>query len=266
VALRTSVIVDTAGAAGCTYVNRCSTARRLCTTKQPPIRDGGTLAGMRGSTPLRPASDVEGLLASTGGDSALMRYRRTSTIFSQGDRSEDVMYLRTGRVTLTVRSDAGREGVVATLGPGQFFGESCLAGQSTRTTTATTMAASSVRVIDATTMKGLLQREPRLAAHFIAHMLTRNIRIEQDLLAHLFNVGSAETRLARILLRLADYGTTPTPVRRGPKLSHERLAQLTGTSRARVDTIMRKFQRRGFITQGDEMQVHPTLISIILDD
>jgi CRP/FNR family cyclic AMP-dependent transcriptional regulator len=215
---------------------------------------------------MRPANDVEALLTSTGGVSALMQYRRTSTIFSQGDRSEGVMYLLTGRVTLTVRSDAGREGVVATLGPGQFFGESCLAGQSTRTTTAATTAASSVRVIETATMKHLLQREPRLADHFIAHMLARNIRIEQDLLAHLFNLDSTEKRLARTLLRLADYPKAPTPVRRGPKLSHERLAQLVGTTRVRVDALMRKFRRLGFITPGHEMQVHPTLISIVLDD
>ena len=215
---------------------------------------------------MRPAIDVETLLTSTGNVSALMQYRRTSTIFLQGDRSEGVMYLRTGRVVLTVRSDAGREGVVATLGPGQFFGESCLAGQSTRTTTAATTAASSVRVIEMATMTHLLQREPRLADHFIAHILARNIRIEQDLLTHLFNLHSTEKRLARILLRLAGYARAPTPVRRGPKLSHERLAQLVGTKRARVDTLMRKFQRLGFITQGHDMQVHPTLISIILDD
>jgi CRP-like cAMP-binding protein len=215
---------------------------------------------------MRPATDVEALLTSSGGDSAVMQYRRTSTIFSQGDQCEGVMYLRTGRVTLTVRSDVGREGVVARLGPGQFFGESCLASQSTRTTTATTTAASSVRVIETATMKHLLQREPRLADHFIAHMLARNIRIEQDLLDHCFNLDSTEKRLARILLRLADYGTAPAPARRGPALSHERLAQLVGTRRARVDTLMRKFERLGFVTQGHDMKVHHTLIGIVLDD
>jgi CRP/FNR family transcriptional regulator, cyclic AMP receptor protein len=224
---------------------------------------------MRRSTPVRHAIDVEALLTSSAGVSAATQYRRTSTIFSQGDPCEGVMYLRTGRVILTARSNAGREGVVATLGPGQFFGESCLAGQSTRTTTATTTAASSVRVIDTATMTDLLQREPTLADHFIAHMLARNIRIEQDLLGHLFHLDSTEKRLARILLRLADYGTAPTParrVRRGPKLSHARLAQLVGTRRARVDALMLKFQRRGFIKEGQHITVHPTLISVVLDD
>jgi CRP/FNR family transcriptional regulator, cyclic AMP receptor protein len=162
---------------------------------------------MRRSMPREPTSDVEALLTSTGSDSALIQYRRTATIFSQGDQCEGVMYLRTGRVILTVRSDAGRDAVVAKLEPGQFFGESCLAGRTTRTTTATTTTACSVRVIPTVTMKRLLQRERRLADHFIAHTLARNIRIEQDLLAHLFNLDSTEQRLARTLLRLAGYGT-----------------------------------------------------------
>jgi CRP/FNR family transcriptional regulator, cyclic AMP receptor protein len=230
----------------------------------------GTISGsMRRSTPVRLAIDVEALLTSSGGVSAVKKYRPTSTIFSQGDPCEGVMYLRTGRVVLTVRSDAGREGVVAKLGPGQFFGEGCLTERPTRTTTATTTAASSVHVIETATMKDLLRREPRLADHFIAHMLATNIRIEKDLLGHLFNLDSTEKRLARILLRLADYGTAPTPVRRvrrAPKLSHARLAQLVGTRRARVDALMLKFQRLGFITEGRDMTVHPTLISVVLDD
>lgn len=119
--------------------------------------------------PREPPSDVEALLTSTGSDSALIQYRRTATIFSQGDQCEGVMYLRTGRVILTVRSDAGRDAVVAKLGPGQFFGESCLAGRTTRTTTATTTTACSVRVIPTVTMKRLLQRERLLADHFRAH-------------------------------------------------------------------------------------------------
>jgi CRP-like cAMP-binding protein len=214
----------------------------------------------------RPTSDVEALLISAGSDSAPIQYRRTATIFSQGDQCEGVMYLRTGRVNLTVRSDAGRDAVVAKLGPGQFFGESCLAGRTRRTTTATTTTACSVRVIPTVTMKRLLQRERRLADHFIAHTLARNIRIEQDLLGHLFNLDSTEQRLARALLRLAGYGTVDAPVRRGPTLSHERLAHLAGTTRARVDVLMREFQRLGFITEGRDTRVHPMLISVVLDD
>jgi CRP/FNR family cyclic AMP-dependent transcriptional regulator len=114
-------------------------------------------------------------------------------------------------------------------------------------------------------MKRLLQHERTLTDHFIAHMLARNIRIEQDLLDHVFNIDSTEKRLARTLLRLADYGAR-APVRSGPNLSHDRLAELVGTTRARVDALMGKFRRLGFITQGDDTQVQPTLVNVVLDD
>lgn len=223
---------------------------------------------MRRLTATRPTIDIDALLMSSGAAGAVTTYRRTATIFSQGDPSASVMYLRSGRVLLTARSDAGRECVVARLEAGQFFGESCLAGRSTRATTATTSTTCSVRVIETATMKRLLQDERTLTGHFIAHMLARNIRIERDLLDHVFNIDSTEKRLARTLLRLANYGTAraPAPVRSGTKLSHDRLAELVGTTRARIDALMWKFQRLRFITEGDDMQVHPTLVNVVLDD
>lgn len=221
---------------------------------------------MRRSAPTQAKTDLEPLLTSSGVVTPVVQYGRTATVFSQGERCSGVMYLRRGRVILTVRSDAGREGVVAKVGPGQFFGEGCLAGRSTRTATATATTASSVRLIATATMRHLLRREPRLADHFIAHMLARNIRIEQDLLDHVFSLDSTERRLARTLLRLGDNGMTRTRVRRVPKISHERLAQLVGTTRARVDALMDRFQRLGFITQDGDTHVHPTLVSIVLDD
>ena len=221
---------------------------------------------MRRSTPVRPTIDLDALLISSGAAGAATRYRRTATIFSQGDPCASVMYLRSGRVILTARSEAGRECVVAKLGPGQFFGESCLAGRSTRSTTATASATCFVRVIETATMKRLLQHERTLTEHFIAHMLARNIRIERDVLDHVFNMDSTEKRLARTLLRLANYGTARAPVRSGTTLSHDRLAELVGTTRSRVDALMRKFQRLGFITRGDDTQVHPTLVNVVLDD
>jgi CRP/FNR family transcriptional regulator, cyclic AMP receptor protein len=221
---------------------------------------------MTRSTPKRPAIDLDALLRSAGAASAATRYRRTATIFSQGDPCASVMYLRTGRVILTARSDAGRECVVARLGPGQFLGESCLAGRPTRATTATTSTTCSVVVIDTATMMRLLQHEREFSGHFIAHMLNRNIRIEQDLLAHAFSIDSTEKRLARRLLRLADYGTALPPGRGRLKISRERLAELAGTTRARVDALMQKFQQLGFITQGDDTQVHSTLLNVVLDD
>jgi CRP/FNR family transcriptional regulator, cyclic AMP receptor protein len=221
---------------------------------------------MRRSTTTRTTIDLDALLISSGAAGTETKYRRTVTIFSQGDPCGSVMYLRTGRVILTARSDAGRECVVARLGAGQFFGESCLAGRSTRATTATTSTTCSVRVIETATMKRLLQDERTLTDHFIAHMLARNIRIERDLLDHVFHIDSTEKRLARTLLRLANYGTARAPVRSGTELSHHRLAQLVGTTRARIDALMRKFQRLGFITRGDGTQVHPTLMNVVLDD
>jgi CRP/FNR family transcriptional regulator, cyclic AMP receptor protein len=221
---------------------------------------------MRRSTPTRPTIDLDALLMSSGAAGAVTKYRRTATIFSQGDPCASVMYLRSGRVLLTARSDAGRECIVARLGPGQFFGESCLAGRSTRATTATTSTTCSIRVIETATMKRLLQDERTLTDHFIAHMLARNIRIERDLLDHVFNIDSTEKRLARTLLRLANYGTARAPVRSGTTLSPDRLAELVGTTRARIDALMRKFQRLGFITRGDDTQVHPTLMNVVLDD
>jgi CRP/FNR family cyclic AMP-dependent transcriptional regulator len=221
---------------------------------------------MRRFTPMRPTIDLDALLTSSGAAAAVTKYRRTATIFSQGDPCASVMYLRSGRVRLTVRSDAGRECVVARLGPGQFFGESCLAGRSTRATTATTSTTCSVRVIETATMKRLLQDERTLTDHFIAHMLARNIRIERDLLDHVFNVDSTEKRLARTLLRLANYGTASAPARGRTTLSPDRLAELVGTTRSRIDALMRKFQRLGFITRGDGTQVHPTLMNVVLDD
>jgi CRP/FNR family transcriptional regulator, cyclic AMP receptor protein len=221
---------------------------------------------MRPSAPTQAKADLDPLLTSSGVVTDVVQYGRTATVFSQGERCTGVMYLRRGRVILTVRSDAGREGVVARVGPGQFFGEGCLAGRSTRTATATTTAASSVRVIATATMRHLLQREPRVADHFIAHMLARNIRIEQDLLGHVFSLDSTERRLARTLLRLGHYGMARTRGRRVPKITHERLARLVGTTRARVDTLMNRFQRLGFITQDQDTHVHPTLAKIVLDD
>lgn len=221
---------------------------------------------MRRATATRPAIDIDALLISTGAAGPVKKYRRTATIFSQGDPCTSVMFLRSGRLLLTARSDAGRECVVARLGPGQFFGESCLAGRLKRATTATTSTTCSVRVIATATMKRLLQDERALTDHFIAHMLASNIRIERDLLDRVFDVDSTEKRLARTLLRLANYGTAGAPARSGTKTSHDRLAELVGTTRARIDTLMRKFERLRFITQGDDTQVHATLMNVVLDD
>jgi CRP/FNR family transcriptional regulator, cyclic AMP receptor protein len=223
-------------------------------------------AGVMGSKPTRQTFNAGEFLASSRIATPVVQYRRTETVFSQGDACAAVMYLQKGRVTLTVRSDAGREAVVARLRPGQFFGEGCLAGQAVRTASATATMASTVRVVETATMIRLLRDERGLTDGFIAHVLARNIRIEQDLLDHLFNVESTERRLARTLLVLTEYGTAHTPRTVLPTISQERLAQMVGTTRARVDALMSRFQTLGFITRNGVTQVHSSLVSVVLED
>jgi CRP/FNR family transcriptional regulator, cyclic AMP receptor protein len=219
-----------------------------------------------GSKPTHQTLSAGEFLTSTGIATRVVQYRRTETVFSQGDACASVMYLHKGRVTMTVRSDAGREAVVARLRPGHFFGEACLAGQTVRTASATATTASTVRVVETATMIRLLRDEPALADGFIAHVLARNIRIEQDLLNHFFNVESTERRLARALLLLAEYGTAQTPHTVLPTISQERLARMVGTTRARVDALMSRFEARGFITRNGNTKIHPTLVKIVLED
>jgi CRP/FNR family transcriptional regulator, cyclic AMP receptor protein len=194
----------------------------------------------------------------------VVRYRRAQVVFSQGDAAASVMYLHKGRVTLSVLSKAGKEAVVARLRPGTFFGEGCLAGQSFRTRTATATTPGTVLVVEKATMIRLLHEQRALADRFIAHTLARNSCIEHDLLDRLF--GSSETRLARTLLLLACYGTEDMPQRVLPKVSQETLAQMVGATRARVDALMCKFQKQGYITRSGKTQIHRSLLSVVLRD
>jgi CRP/FNR family transcriptional regulator, cyclic AMP receptor protein len=219
-----------------------------------------------GSKPTRQILNAAAFLTSSGIATRVAQYRRTETIFSQGDACASVMYLQKGRVLLTVRSDAGREAMLASLRPGQFFGEGCLAGQGMRTTSATATAASTVLIVDMTTMTRLLHDKPSLAEDFMAHVLARNIRIEQDLLDHLFNADSTEIRLARTLLRLAEYGTAQTPHTVLPEISQDRLAQMVGSTRAQVDALMSRFQALGLISRNGHTRVHASLVRIVLDE
>jgi CRP/FNR family cyclic AMP-dependent transcriptional regulator len=219
-----------------------------------------------GSKPTRQTLNAGALLTSFGIATRVVRYRRMETVFSQGDASASVMYLQKGRVTLTVRSDVGREAVIARLRPGQFFGEGCLAGQAVRTNSATAAMASTVRVVETATMTRLLHDTPALAEGFMAHVLARNIRIEQDLLDHLFNADSTEIRLARTLLRLAEYGTAQTPHTVLPEISQDRLAQMVGSTRAQVDALMSRFQALGLISRNGHTRVHASLVRIVLDE
>jgi CRP/FNR family transcriptional regulator, cyclic AMP receptor protein len=197
------------------------------------------------------------------GVATIADYKRAEIIFAQGEPSRSVLYIKRGLVQLSVRSRRGREAVVARLGPGEFFGEACLSGQRLRVSSATATASSTIASVARTKMAHLLRTEHRVSSRFIACMLGRNTRAEEDLLMQLFH--STETRLASALLVLAGYGTE-RPLRKLPKIPPGRLAQLAGTSPARVAALMAGFKRRGFIESNGGVAVHRSLLSVVLQD
>ena len=203
-------------------------------------------------------------LDSGGIAGTVVEYRRSDVIFTQGDPCEHVLYIQKGGVKLSVVSNAGREAIVAMLGAGAFFGEACLAGQSHRTASATVTTDSTILLIDKNRMVLMLHNEPALSDRFIAHMLARNIRIEEDLIDQLCN--SSEKRLARTLLLLARYGNEKTPLRGVLPISQETLAEMVGTTRPRVNVLMKKFQRLGFIDYTDGLKVNDSLLTAVLHD
>jgi len=208
--------------------------------------------------------NVQAFLDSAGIARTIVRYREDEAIFTQGDPCEHVLYVQQGAVKLSVLSKSGREAVVAMLGPGDFFGEGCLAGQSIRMGTATATTDSIVLRVDKARMVRLLHRQHAFSDRFIAHMLARNIRIEEDLVDQLFN--SSEKRLARALLLLARYGKHDKPVRAVPPITQATLAEMVGTTRSRVNFFMKKFQRLGFIDYSDGLKVNNSLLTIVLHD
>jgi CRP-like cAMP-binding protein len=210
------------------------------------------------------AFDVRAFLESEGMARQIVSFRRADVVYTQGDPCESVMYIQTGGVKLSVLSKTGREAVVAMLGPGEFFGEGCLAGQPVRMGSATAVMPSTILFVDKESMVALLHKQHALSDRFIAHMLARNIRIEEDLVDQLFN--SSEKRLARTLLLLARYGKHDRPVRDVPPVSQETLADMVGTTRSRVNFFMKKFERLGFITYKDGLKVNNSLLTVILHD
>ena len=212
---------------------------------------------------LEPVFQLQSFLESTRGARRVVQYRRGEVIFSQGDVCEDVRYVQKGAIKLSVVSRVGKEGVVAILAPGDFFGEGALAGQSVRIGTATAVTASSVLIIDKDVMIRLLHDEPTFSDRFIAHMLARNIRFEADLVDHLFN--SSEKRLARTLLLLARYGEAQSH-RTLPKISQETLADMIGATRSRVNFFMNKFRKLGFIEYNGGLKINNSLLSVVLHD
>ena len=207
--------------------------------------------------------DVETYLESTGPARKIVQFRRGEVVFAQGDPGNDIGYLQKGAIKLSVLSRIGKEAVVAMLAPGDFFGEGALAGQSVRIGTATAAVPSSVLFIEKGAMVELLHEEPTFSDRFINYMLTRNIRIEADLVDQLFN--SSEKRLARTLLLLARYGEA-NPQRKLPKISQETLAEMIGATRSRVNFFMNKFRKLGLIEYNGGLKINASLLSIVLHD
>ncbi len=213
----------------------------------------------------RPAPfDVQSFLESAGLARKIVRFEANEVIFTQGDPCDHVFYIQAGDVKLSVSSKAGREAVVAMLRTGEFFGEGCLAGQPVRMGAATAASPSSILLVDKQRMVRLLHAKHALSDRFIAHMLARNIRIEEDLIDQLFN--SSEKRLARTLLLLARYGKPDKPVRAVPPISQATLAEMVGTTRSRVNFFMKKFQRLGFIDYKNGLKVNNSLLTVVLHE
>lgn len=221
-------------------------------------------APSRMQTNKKPTFDAQVFLDSAGVARKIVEFPKKSTVFAQGDPANAVMYIQQGRVKLSVVNGVGKEAVVAVLGPGDFFGEGCLAAQPIRIGAATTTMPTTVLVIDKNEMIRVLHAEHEFSDRFISYMLTRNIRVEADLVDQLFN--STEKRLARALLLLARYGKDDKPQRVLPKISQETLADTIGTTRSRVNLFMNKFKKMGFITYNDGLQINSSLLSVVLHD
>ena len=209
--------------------------------------------------------DAQAFLDSAGLAREIVTYRRSEAIFSQGEAGDSVIYIQKGGVKVSVVSQAGREAIVAMLGPGDFCGEGGLAGQSVRMATATALTPTTALVIGKDEMVRVLHAEHTLSDRFIAFMLSRNVRIEEDLIDQLFN--SSEKRLARALLLLARYGMQDRPHRVLPRISQARLADMVGTTRSRVSVFLKKFRRLGFIEGGAAgITVNNSLLNVVLHD
>ncbi|MHB8616538.1 MAG: Crp/Fnr family transcriptional regulator [Candidatus Acidiferrales bacterium] len=208
--------------------------------------------------------DVQTFLDSAGVSKKVVEFRKKATVFAQGDPAKTVMYIQQGNVKLSVVNGIGKEAVVAVLGPGDFFGEGCLAGQPMRMGTATAITPATLLVIDKSEMNHVLHDEHEFSDRFISHMLGRNIRIEADLVDQLFN--STEKRLARALLLLARYGKEDQPQKVLPNVSQETLAEMIGTTRPRVNLFMNKFKKMGFIKYNGGLHISRSLLSVVLHE
>ncbi len=211
-----------------------------------------------------PAFDPKIFLAKTDGGRTLSKYRMNETLFAQGEPADSVFYVQRGKIKVTVNSSQGKEAVVAILGPDEFCGEGCLAGQPRRMATATAMTDCEIMRVEKAAMIRVLHDEPTFSEMFVAHLLARTIRVEEDLVDQLFN--SSEKRLARALLLLANFGKEGKPEPIIAKVSQETLAEMIGTTRSRASHFMNKFRQLGFIEYNGALKVHSSLLSVVLHD
>jgi CRP/FNR family transcriptional regulator, cyclic AMP receptor protein len=208
--------------------------------------------------------DPKLFLDKIGAGRTTVSYNRNEVVFSQGDAANAVFYIQKGKVKLTVVSTRGKEAVVAILGVGEFFGEGCMAGQTQRMATASTMGECTAMKLEKARMIQMLHEEPAFSELFVAHLLARTIRIEEDLVDQLFN--SSEKRLARVLFLLAKFGKEGVPETAIAAISQETLAEMIGTTRSRVSFFMNKFRKLGFIEYNGELKVHSSLLNVVLHD
>ena len=212
----------------------------------------------------KPIFDPEAFLATVSRGRTMAEYRKNGVVFQQASPADAVFYIQKGRIKITVASKQGKEAVVAILGTGEFFGEGCLIGQPLRLSTAKAMSDSEVMRVDKAEMTRVLHAEPAFGEMFIAHLLTRNSRVEEDLVDQLFN--SSEKRLARTLLLLANFGKEGGPQPIMTPISQETLADIIGTTQSRVSHFMNKFRKLGFISYNGHLEVHSSLLSVVLRD
>ena len=212
----------------------------------------------------KPPFKVDTFLSTVNGGRTISKYRKDQPVYSQEDPADAVFYIQSGKVKVCVTSEQGKEAVVALHGTGDFFGQGCLTGQSLRLATVSAMTDCTIMRLDKAAIVRVLAEEPKFAEKFMAHLLARNARVEEDLVDQLFN--SSEKRLARALLLLANFGKEGRPEPVITNISQETLAEIVGTTRSRVSTFMNKFRKLGFIEYNGHLQVHNSLLNVVLHD
>ena len=225
------------------------------TVSEQPVPDK-----RKGSLPSNPAS----FFGKPGNGGSIIKYRKSQVVFSQGDPADTVFYVQKGKLKVTVLSDRGKEAVAAIIGPDEFFGEACMAGQVLRLVTVSTMTDAVVVRIEKAELIHLIQEQPAFAQMFVTHILNRTIRVEADLIDQLFN--SSERRLARLLLLLANYGNEGKLEPILAQISQQTLAEMIGTTRSRVSFFMNRFRKLGFISYNGHIEVHKSLLNLVLHE